>query len=135
MEVAAFLPTRQQGQVLDIDHAVDQYLLGIAQPLREGFARLGGDILGMNPGKAATGQRTFAAMVIDFAGHLLQFPPGLDRLLRIQTGLAHGGTIDEQNRQGQSQRQRLQAPAGIVDRIEHLRERTGWHRASGLPRA
>jgi hypothetical protein len=71
----------------------------------------------MDPGKPAAGQRAFAAMVIDFAGDLLQFPPGLDRLLRIQPGLAHGGAVDEQYRQGQPQRQAPAAPAGVVDRI------------------
>ena len=95
VEVATLLPACQQRQMLDVDHAVDQNLVHIADPACHRFAGLGRNILGVNPGKPCAGQRTFSAVVVYLPGNLLQLPPGLDRLIRVEPGLAQAGAIGE----------------------------------------
>jgi hypothetical protein len=43
--------------------------------------------------KRAGGQRTLAAAVVNLPGDLLQFPPGLDRLIGIEPRLAQAARL------------------------------------------
>ncbi len=120
MEIPALLPTRRQRKVLDVDHAIDLYLFRGPDLGHRCLACLRRHVLGMCPGEARGCQGTLPAAVVDLPCHLLQIPPGLHRLVRIQPGLAQGCAIGKQHRQRKRQRQCLDAAAGIIHGIGDL---------------